>query len=214
MRQLIVGNWKMNGLGSDLGEIDAIATSVASQPPGADIVVCVPATLVSRAAIVAAGRIAIGGECCHPKIDGPHTGEISSEMLVDAGAASVILGHSERRAANGETDAYVAATAEAAARAGLDAIICIGETAEQHADGTEPERRPRLTKSPICTRSSEAACSLTSAPKVRTCVFSTAARSMQTTRTQFWRWSTFAAPWSVAQACAQSISRPSSAARR
>lgn len=136
MRQLIVGNWKMNGLHSDLGEINAIAASVAMRPPGAEIALCVPATLISRAVMTAAGRLAIGGECCHAEIEGPYTGEISAEMLVDAGARCVILGHSERRSANSETNSYVAATARAAARAGLSAIICIGETPGQHIDGT------------------------------------------------------------------------------
>jgi hypothetical protein len=126
----------MNGLAPQLGEIEAIAASAkATPPPFADILICPPATLIARAAQTAAGRIAIGGEDCHTEIEGAFTGDVSAEMLKDAGASAVIVGHSERRQHHGETDAIVAAKAKAARRARLLAIICIGETKSQRLDG-------------------------------------------------------------------------------
>ena len=135
MRPLIAGNWKMHGLAPQLGEIDAIAASVRASPPFADILICLPATLIARAVQTADGGIAIGGEDCSTEIAGAFTGDISAEMLKDAGASAVIVGHSERRQHHGETDAIVAAKARAARRAGLLAIICIGETKSQRLDG-------------------------------------------------------------------------------
>ena len=135
MRPLIAGNWKMHGLLSHLLEIDTIAASVSVKPPDADILICPPATLIVRAAELAAGRVAIGGQNCHCEISGEFTGDISAEMLKDAGACAVIVGHSERRQYHGESDAMVAAKANAAWRAGLLAVICIGETKSQRMDG-------------------------------------------------------------------------------
>jgi triosephosphate isomerase (TIM) len=135
MRPLIAGNWKMNGLAQQLVEIEAIAASVKATPPFADILICPPSTLIARAVQTAAGRIVIGGQDCHSEIAGPITGSISAEMLKDAGASAVIVGHSERRQHHGETDAMVAAKAKAAWRAGILAIICIGETESQRLDG-------------------------------------------------------------------------------
>ncbi|WP_234730408.1 triose-phosphate isomerase [Acidocella facilis] len=135
MRPLIAGNWKMNGLVRQLGEIEEIARSVTLTPVLAEILLCLPATLIARAAHLAAGHISIGGENCHSEIAGAFTGDISAEMLKDAGASAVIVGHSERRRHHCETDAGVAAKATAAYRAGLLAIICIGETKSQRADG-------------------------------------------------------------------------------
>ncbi|MEO8879097.1 MAG: triose-phosphate isomerase [Gemmatimonadaceae bacterium] len=135
MRPLIAGNWKMHGLSPQLGEIEAIAASVSAAPPSADVLICTPATLLARAAQTAAGRIAIGGEDCHKDKAGAFTGDVSAEMLRDAGASAVIVGHSERRQYHGETDAMVAAKANAAQRAGLLAIICVGETDAQRKDG-------------------------------------------------------------------------------
>ena len=132
---LIAGNWKMNGLAPQLGEIEAIAASVKATPPSADILICLPATLIARAVQTAAGRIAIGGEDCSTEIAGAFTGDLSAEMLKGAGASAVIVGHSERRQHHGETDAIVAAKAKAARRAGLLAIICIGETKSQRLAG-------------------------------------------------------------------------------
>ncbi len=135
MLPLIAGNWKMHGMPPRLAEIEAIALSVKAVPPSADILICVPATLIARAVQIAAGRIAIGGEDCSAEVSGAFTGDISAEMLKGAGAAAVIVGHSERRQHHAETDAIVAAKAKAAQRAGLSAIICIGETQSQRLNG-------------------------------------------------------------------------------
>jgi triosephosphate isomerase len=135
MRPLIAGNWKMNGLTPQLAEIEAIAACVAETPPFADILICPPSTLITRAVQMAAGRIAIGGQDCRKEIAGAFTGGISAEMLRDAGASTVIVGHSERRQHYGETNALVAAKAKAAMRAGILAIICIGETKSQRQEG-------------------------------------------------------------------------------
>ena len=128
MRHLIAGNWKMNGLAASLPEIELVADAAFKTPPDVDILICPPATLVARAVGVAAARIAIGGQDCHAELFGAFTGEISAEMLKDAGASAVIVGHSERRQYAGETDAQVAAKAKAAWRAGLLAIVCVGES--------------------------------------------------------------------------------------
>ena len=135
MRPLIAGNWKMHGLRADLTEIELIAAAAAELQPDVDILVCPPATLIAVAARIAGGRIAIGGQDCHTEASGHHTGDISAEMLRDAGASAVIAGHSERRRDHGETNALVAAKASAARRAGLLAIVCVGETESQRADG-------------------------------------------------------------------------------
>ena len=136
MRPLIAGNWKMHGLALQLCEIEAVAAAGKATPPVADILICPPATLVARAVQTAAGRIAIGGQDCHPDMAGAFTGDVSAEMLKDAGASAVIVGHSERRRYHGETNALVAAKAKAAGRTGLLAIICVGETESQRRDGT------------------------------------------------------------------------------
>jgi len=123
----------MNGAGGSLGELEAIAESGASAD--CDVLVCPPATLIARAVAAARGRITIGGQDCHAEISGAFTGDISAEMLKDAGATAVIVGHSERRQYHGETDAIVAAKAQAAWRAGLMAIICVGESEAQRVAG-------------------------------------------------------------------------------
>ena len=135
MRPLIAGNWKMHGWAAQLGEIETIAASVHARPPAADVLICVPATLLSRAVQAAAGRIALGGEDCHADASGPFTGAISAGMLQDAGAAAVIVGNSERRQHHGETEAMVAAKAAAAWRSGLSAVVCIGESEAQRRNG-------------------------------------------------------------------------------
>jgi triosephosphate isomerase (TIM) len=127
MRSLIAGNWKMNGLASSLAEIEKLNKALTAEPPVCDVLICPPATLISRAVAVA-GVVPIGGQNCHAEVSGAFTGDISAEMLKDAGATAVIVGHSERRQYHGETDAMVAAKARAAWRAGLLAIICVGET--------------------------------------------------------------------------------------
>ena len=122
-RKLIAGNWKMNGSVAALAEIDAIAT--AAMPLAVDVVICPPFTLIAGAC----GRgVAIGAQDCHAKPSGAHTGCVSAAMLVEAGATYCIVGHSERRTDNGETDADVRAKAEAAIAAGMIAIVCVGET--------------------------------------------------------------------------------------
>ena len=135
MRQLIAGNWKMNGTGASLVEIEAVARAVVAAKVGCDVLICPPATLIAPAVAAANDRIAIGGQNCHAEISGAFTGDISAEMLKDAGASAVIVGHSERRQYHGETNEMVAAKASAAWRAGLLAIICIGESEAEHAEG-------------------------------------------------------------------------------
>ncbi|MEM7743006.1 MAG: triose-phosphate isomerase [Pseudomonadota bacterium] len=126
-RPLAAGNWKMNGTAASLDELHELISSVGSS--GCDVMLCLPATLIARAADIAAETsVAIGGQTCHPATSGAHTGDVSAEMLADAGATAVIVGHSERRADHGETDATVRAQATAAWSAGLTAIICVGET--------------------------------------------------------------------------------------
>ncbi|MGA0615408.1 triose-phosphate isomerase [Paracoccus sp. KR1-242] len=132
-RKLAAGNWKMNGTLAALAEIDRL---LADQPaPGCDVLVCPPATLIHALTARASGRIAVGGQDCHANASGAHTGDISAAQLLDAGASHVILGHSERRTDHGETDAQVRAKAEAAHKAGLVAVICVGETEAQRDAG-------------------------------------------------------------------------------
>lgn len=132
-RKLAAGNWKMNGTTRSLAEIAAIAG--ACPTPGVDLLICPPATLIARAQAVA-GCVALGGQDCHAEDSGAHTGDISAAMLLDAGASHVILGHSERRADHGDSDADVAAKAAAARAAGLTAIICVGETRDERGAGS------------------------------------------------------------------------------
>lgn len=136
MPLLIAGNWKMHGLGDQLGEIRAVAHYARAGAGINDVLLCVPATLIARAVEASAGGVSIGGEDCAVDDAGAATGDISAEMLKDAGARTVILGHSERRRDHQETDGIVAAKAAAAARAGLSVIVCIGETQAQHDAGT------------------------------------------------------------------------------
>lgn len=139
-RPLIAGNWKMNGLGAALEEARAVAAGLDARPPAARVAICPPATLISRLAEALGGTgVEIGGQDCRAELAGAFTGDVSAEMLADAGADLVILGHSERRAGYGETDALVAAKAGAAHRAGLEPIVCVGETlAEREAGRTLP----------------------------------------------------------------------------
>ncbi len=135
IRPLIAGNWKMNGLKASMAEFEAmLAGAIAGK---ADLLVCPPATLVAAFADKARrGKgVAVGAQDCHPKPAGAHTGDVSAEMLADAGATAIIVGHSERRADHGESDDLVRQKAEAAWRAGLIAIVCIGETQTQRDSG-------------------------------------------------------------------------------
>ncbi len=136
IRPLIAGNWKMNGLKASMTEFEAMLAGAKPLAGKADLLVCPPATLVTAFAEKARGKqIAVGAQDCHPKASGAHTGDISAEMLSDAGASAIIVGHSERRADHGESDALVRQKAEAAWRAGLTAIVCIGETQAQRDGG-------------------------------------------------------------------------------
>ncbi|MBC6437456.1 MAG: triose-phosphate isomerase [Rhodobacteraceae bacterium] len=128
-RKLVAGNWKMHGLSGDLAE-----ASVLPAPPDVDILLCPPATLITRM-VQAVEGIMVGAQDCHPSAKGAHTGDLSAAMLHDAGASYVILGHSERRTDHGETDALVRAKTEAAWSENLIAIVCIGETEAQYKTG-------------------------------------------------------------------------------
>ena len=134
MKKLAAGNWKMNGNRAALAEVARLLS--AHPAPACEMLLCPPTTLLAEMAALAAGSaLQVGGQDCHPKASGAHTGDISAAMLVDAGASHVILGHSERRADHGESDALVRAKAEAAITAGLIAVVCLGETEAQRDAG-------------------------------------------------------------------------------
>jgi triosephosphate isomerase len=134
-RPLIAGNWKMNGLRHSTAEFDRILRG-APAVTAADLMICPPATLIAAFAAAARGTgVAVGGQDCHAQPSGAFTGDISAEMLADAGASAVIVGHSERRTLHHETDLDVRAKAEAAWRAGLTAIVCVGETETERKGG-------------------------------------------------------------------------------
>jgi triosephosphate isomerase len=126
--KLIAGNWKMNGLGASLAEVEALRGDLEASPAACRVAICPPATLVDRLAAAARGsRIEVGGQDCRAERSGAYTGDLSAEMLADAGATLVILGHSERRQGHGETDLLVSAKAEAALAAGLAPIVCVAD---------------------------------------------------------------------------------------
>jgi triosephosphate isomerase len=130
IRPLVAGNWKMNGLKASLAEISKIAADAGGF--NADLMICPPATLIAQSALAARDSVLqLGAQDCHAKASGAHTGDISAEMLADAGAKAVIVGHSERRADHHESDANVKAKAQAVWRAGLTAIVCVGESRGQ-----------------------------------------------------------------------------------
>lgn len=131
-RALVAGNWKMNGNRAALAEIAALQSAIGTAT--CDVLICPPATLISAMA-QQAGGIMIGAQDCHTAEKGAHTGDISAEILADAGARAVILGHSERRADHGESSALVAAKTHAAWRAGLLAVVCVGETEAERLTG-------------------------------------------------------------------------------
>lgn len=136
--KLAAGNWKMNGTAAALAEVETLIAGLAA--PACEVLLCPPATLIARMNEVAKGSaLKVGGQDCHAKVAGAHTGDVSAAMLADAGASHVILGHSERRADHGETDSAVRAKAEAAWAAGLVALICVGETAAERDAGRELE---------------------------------------------------------------------------
>ena len=137
VRPFVAGNWKMNGLSGSLGEIEAMRRGADAGEAGeAELAVCPPATLIAQAAWkLKGGRLALGAQDCATEASGAFTGDISAAMLKDAGAAYVIVGHSERRTLHHETDALVRAKAEAALNAGLAAIVCVGETRSEREAG-------------------------------------------------------------------------------
>lgn len=126
LRKLVAGNWKMNGSLAALAELDAIAAAAAANP-GLDVAVCPPFPLIAAAA-QRQPSLAIGAQDCHPLASGAHTGDVAAGLIADVGGRYIIVGHSERRADHGESDALVRAKAEAAVAAGLVAIVCVGET--------------------------------------------------------------------------------------
>lgn len=135
MRPLIAGNWKMNGLTKDSAAL-AMAIRQGLGAARAEVLICPPATQIAQVAEILGGApVAVGGQDCHARTFGAHTGEISALMLRDAGATYVILGHSERRADQGEDNRLIAEKAAAALEAGLVPIICVGETAAERAEG-------------------------------------------------------------------------------
>jgi triosephosphate isomerase len=137
MRQLIAGNWKMNGLAASLPQLTALKDGLKQNQGGAacDVLVCPPATLIAQAAWHVKGAFALGGQDCSDQASGAFTGDVSAAMLKDAGASHVILGHSERRKIHGESDALVAAKTRQAWAAGLVAVICVGETQTERDSG-------------------------------------------------------------------------------
>lgn len=145
----VIGNWKMNGLSGSLEEAAKIAEGAGAHSASVVSMVCPPATLLARMAEKCAGSaLSVGGQDCHAAEAGAHTGDVSAEMLVDAGAVAVILGHSERRTDHAETSGQVKAKTEAAWRAGLTPIVCVGETeAERDAGKAEAVVEAQLAES-------------------------------------------------------------------
>ena len=137
VKKLVAGNWKMHGLSADLVEVKAIADASRNYP-GVDVALCVPAILIERAVRAVPG-FAIGGQDVHHQEKGAHTGNISAAMLLDAGAALTIVGHSERRDAQRESNAEVKAKAEAGLAAGLGVVLCVGESLEVREAGKAVE---------------------------------------------------------------------------
>ena len=158
IRPLVAGNWKMNGTGDSLNELRSIAVGFMScLDAETEALLCVPTTLLSRAVeILYHSRVKVGGQDCHAKESGAHTGDVSAEMLKDAGASHVIVGHSERRTDHGETDEVVRAKAEAAWRAGLVAVICIGETLAERESGATSTVWSRQIESSVPTMATPA----------------------------------------------------------
>lgn len=135
-RALVAGNWKMNGTTASLGELRLLATMLQGVQLDCDVMVCPPASLLMAASkLTRSAFIRLGAQDCHPEPHGAYTGDIAAEMLKDAGASAVIVGHSERRIGHNESSGLVRAKAQAARRAGLIAIICVGETVEERQRG-------------------------------------------------------------------------------
>jgi triosephosphate isomerase len=146
MSPFIAGNWKMHGVSAQLDQLRILADAMTRRPSPVRVAICPPATLLGQAAHLLMGsRVELGAQDCHPEVSGAFTGDISAEMLADAGARLVIVGHSERRTLHGETDAMVAAKALAGLRAGLEPIICVGE----HRDDREAGRAVAVVEGQI-----------------------------------------------------------------
>lgn len=140
MKRLIAGNWKMNGLRAALGEVEDLSGRLTAEDlERSDVLVCPPVTLLGALAGLKLPNVAMGAQDCHAAVSGAHTGDVAAEMLAEAGASHVIVGHSERRADHGESDAVVKAKAEAVHRAGLVPIVCVGETLEEREAGRAVE---------------------------------------------------------------------------
>lgn len=136
-RKLVVGNWKMNGMREHLNEVEAIG-DLAATYPAVEVGLCLPATLI-MAGFERRGAAFIGAQNCHMDMTGAYTGSLSAEMLAEAGASWVITGHSERREARGETNADIAAKSVAARNAGMNVILCVGETLDVRDAGRAEE---------------------------------------------------------------------------
>ena len=135
-RALVAGNWKMHGTIASLTELRLLTTMLKGVRLNCDVLVCPPATLLMAAhRLTRQSPIGLGGQDCHAEANGPHTGDIAAEMLKDAGASAVILGHSERRIEHGETDVMISAKTLTAQGAGLSAIVCIGESLAERKEG-------------------------------------------------------------------------------
>ena len=138
--KLIAGNWKMNGVAASLAEAEALRADLEASPAACRVALCPPATLIDRmTAALRGGPVEVGGQDCRAEPSGAFTGDVSAEMLKDAGATLVIVGHSERRQGYGETDAVVAAKAAAALESGLAPIVCVGETLAEREAGRAVE---------------------------------------------------------------------------
>ena len=139
-RPLVAGNWKMNGLSATAAEFSKMMEGARELSAHVDIIVCPPVTLLARfVALAAGGPLRLGAQDCYPEPSGAFTGDISAEMLKDAGASAVIVGHSERRSLHHESDADVRAKVLAAHRAGLLPIVCVGETRAEREAGRAEE---------------------------------------------------------------------------
>ena len=148
IRPLIAGNWKMNGLNASMAEFDAMLAGADAIKAKADLLVCPPATLISAFADKAKGNatLAIGAQDCHVKASGAHTGDLSAEMLADAGATYIIVGHSERREIFGETDELCAKKVRAVLDWGMNPILCVGERLEEREQGQTQEKVARQVR--------------------------------------------------------------------
>ncbi|MEL7041933.1 MAG: triose-phosphate isomerase [Pseudomonadota bacterium] len=155
VRTLIAGNWKMNGLTSSLSEIENVVAALPQYEDRADCLICAPSTLIVPMKDRAGERLLIGAQSCHPEKFGAFTGDISAEMLKDAGAAYVIVGHSERRSEHGERSAYVQEQAHACLRAGVTPIVCVGESFAQRERGETEDVVVRILRKSLPTLGSD-----------------------------------------------------------